>query len=88
MFRWRAKQWKGTGVGIREWGKAGSLREAGEERAGDGIPKGAGVGRNRKLRNLLQKKKHTKVGTTKGGGGNREYKVREAENSDLMSPLP
>ena len=27
---------------------AGSVREAGEERAGDGIPKGAGVGRNRK----------------------------------------
>ena len=25
---------------------AGSVPEAGEERAGDGIPKGAGIGRN------------------------------------------
>ena len=28
--------------------RAGSVREAGEERAGDGIPKGAGVGRTRR----------------------------------------
>ena len=27
---------------------AGSVRKAGEETAGDGTPKGAGVGRNRK----------------------------------------
>ena len=32
--------------------------------------------------------KHTEVGTTKEGRGNREYKVREAENSDPPAPPP
>ena len=38
------------GDGGREPGStgAGSLQEAGKERVGEGIPKGAGVGRNRK----------------------------------------
>ena len=34
------------------------------------------------LHNILQQKKHTEVGTTKKGGGNREYKVQKAGNSD------
>ena len=34
------------------------------------------------LCNILQWKKHTKAGTTKEGGRNRESKVREAGNSD------
>ena len=37
----------GAGISIREVIGAGSPREAGEERAGDGIPKGAEAGRNR-----------------------------------------
>ena len=62
--------------------------KAGDERAGDGIPKGLGSGRySRKLnfstlRNFSRRKKHTEAGTTNQGGGNREYKVREAGNSD------
>ena len=40
--------WRGTGGGNPEVMRAGRVREAGEERAGDGIPKGTGVGRNRK----------------------------------------
>ena len=62
----------------------GSLREAGEERAGDGIPKGE-IGN--KFRNIVQLK-HTEAGITKDGGGNREYKVREAGNSDPPPPPP
>ena len=34
------------------------------------------------LCNFSQWKKHTEVGTTKEGGGNQAYKVREAGNSD------
>ena len=33
------------------------------------------------LQNFSQQKKHTEVGTTKEGGGNREYKVRKAGDS-------
>ena len=40
-------RWGGT-EGDPEVMGAGSLRKAREERAGDGIPKGAGAGRNRK----------------------------------------
>ena len=42
-------EWRGRGGGDGKPGVlgAGSLREAGEERARDGIPKGAGAGRNR-----------------------------------------
>ena len=36
---------RGGNPGVME---AGSVREAGGERAGDGIPKGVRVGRNRK----------------------------------------
>ena len=53
--------------------EAGRLREAEEERAGDGIPKGLGAGRNKK---------------TQKGGGNREYKVREAGNSKPLASPP
>ena len=40
------------------------------------------------LRNISQQKKHTEVGTTKEGGGNREYEAREAGNSDPPVPSP
>ena len=40
------------------------------------------------LWNFLQQKKHTEAETTKEGGGNWEYKVREARNSDPPSPPP
>ena len=41
--------WRGTGEGGNPGVMGvGSLREAGEKRAGDGIPKGAGAGRKRK----------------------------------------
>ena len=40
------------------------------------------------LHNILQYKKHTEAGTTKEGGGNREYKVREAGNSEPPVPSP
>ena len=54
--------------------RAGSLREAGEEKAGDRIPKGARARRNREkigtLLNISQWEKHTEARTTmKGGGG-------------------
>ena len=67
---------------------AGGVWEAGEEGAGDRIPKGVRVGRNRKcisqhcIMFCNRKSKHTEAGTTKGGGGNRVCKVQEAENSD------
>ena len=45
----------GQGVGIPGEKGAGSVREAGEEGAGSGIPKVAGSGRKRgKLRNIAQ----------------------------------
>ena len=34
------------------------------------------------LRNFSQQKKYTEAGTAKEDSGNREYKVREAGNSD------
>ena len=40
--------WRGAGGGSLGAMGAGLLRETAEERAGDRIPKGAGVGRNRK----------------------------------------
>ena len=64
----------------------GRVREAGEEGAGDRIPKGAGVGRNRNW--ILQQKKYTEAGTTKERGGNGEYKVRKVGNSDSPVPPP
>ena len=64
---------------------AGSLQEAGEERVGDGIPKGTGVGRNRKY---FAKAKAHRGGNHQGGGGNQEYKVRKAGNSDPPVPPP
>ena len=75
---------------------AGSLWEVGEERVGDRIPKGAGARSNRKsiLQHcaIFRNRKSTQAGTTTEGGGNQEYKVREAGNSDplggLNFPLP
>ena len=50
-LRWRICNWvegDSWGGGDRGVKGLGSLQEAGEERVGDGIPKGTGIGRNRK----------------------------------------
>ena len=55
--------------------EAGSLREAGEERAGRRTSKRGGMGEIVKnvttSRNISQQEQHTQTGTTKDGGGNR-----------------
>ena len=65
--------------GDREPGSngVGSVREAREKRAEDGIIKGTGAGTN-----------YEKIDIAKGGGGNWEFKVREAGNSDSTPPPP
>ena len=69
----------------------GSLRVAGEERAGDGIPKGAGTRRNKTIflqhctivcdRQSIQTRELLWKGVR-----NREYKVWETGNSDTPTP--
>ena len=65
--------------GDREPGSngVGSVWGAREKRAEDGIIKGTGAGTN-----------YEKIDIAKGGGGNWEFKVREAGNSDPTPPPP
>jgi len=50
---------------------AESVREAGEKRAGDGIPKGPGVGRNRKR---ISGTGSTREPGVQGTGGGSKYR--------------
>ena len=65
-----------------------------EEEVGDWIPKGEGALEiGNKFCNIVQltfrnRKRHTETGTTKEGGGNWEYKVREAGKLDPLSLPP
>ena len=72
--------WRGTGVGNSGVMEAGSVRDAGEEGVGDGIPKG-------EIGNFAIEKVH-RCGTTTEGGRNWEYKLQEAGNSDPPCPPP
>ena len=67
----------------------GSLREAGEKRVGDGIPKGGGGGELGEIGNKFCSIAFFFFAIEKAHRGrNREYKLREAGNSDSLSPHP
>ena len=64
---------------------AGSLRQAGEERAGNGIPKVVKT-RNRKNCAIFCNKKAQRGRNRNRRGGNRAYKVQGAVQMPLSSP--